>query len=162
MTAFEQLTHNLRDTFENITEGWQQLWQKARNSITRFTPSAEETDLDHPLVHRMNRWGVLSAEVRETDKMVEVELEAPGMETGDFDIHVEDHALSISGEKHYESDRKEGRYHVTERAYGSFRRVIPLPASVDQSGAKAQYKNGVLRVTLPKSNESGTRRIVVE
>ncbi|MBD3647441.1 MAG: Hsp20/alpha crystallin family protein [Pseudomonadales bacterium] len=162
MATLEQLTHNLKDTFENIAEGWQHLWHKARNSITRFTPFADEQDSDHPLVLRSNRWGVLSAEVRETDKFVEVELEAPGLENSDFDIQVEGDSLSISGNKHYENDRREGHFHITERAYGSFRRVIPLPVRVDQNGASAKYRNGVLKVTLPKSEISGTKKILVD
>lgn len=162
MAMLEQVTHNLRDTFENITEGWNQLWHKSKNSITRFTPFADESDTDHPLVHQSNRWGVLSAEVRETDDVVEVELEAPGMDNDEFDIRVEDRSLLVTGHKHYESDRKEGRFHITERAYGSFERVIPLPATVDQNGAKAKYKSGVLTVTLPKSADSGSRKITVE
>lgn len=162
MATLEQLTHNLKDTFENITEGWQHLWHRARNSITRFTPFVDEAESDHPLVVRSNRWGVLSAEVRETDKYVEVELEVPGMENPDFDIQVEGNSLSISGDKHYESNRREGHFHITERAYGSFQRVIPLPVRVDQNGAKAKYRNGVLKVTLPKSETSGIQKVVVD
>lgn len=161
MARLEQLTHNLRDTFENITEGWQHLWQTARNSITRFTPSSEE-DKDHPLIHQTNRWGVLSAEVRETDQAVEVQLEVPGLESKDFDIQVEGQSLRIRGDKFHEKDRREGHFHITERAYGRFERVVPLPARVDQSGANAKYKNGVLTVTLPKSEDAGTKRITVE
>lgn len=161
MARLEQLTHNLRDTFESITEGWQHLWHTARNSITRFTPSSD-ADKDHPLVHHSNRWGVLSAELRETDKLVEVQLEVPGLDGKDLDIQVEDQSLSIRGDKYYEQDRREGRFHITERAYGRFERMIPLPTRVDQSGAKANYKNGVLTITLPKSEDSGTKKITVE
>jgi len=161
MARLEQLTHNLRDTFENITEGWQHLWHTARNSITRFTPTKTE-DADHPLVHQSNRWGVLSAELRETDDLIEVQLEAPGLNGKDLDIQVENQSLSIRGEKYHEQDSREGRFHITERAYGRFERVIPLPTRVDQSSARAKYKDGVLTVTLPKSEDAGTRRIAVE
>lgn len=162
MSTFEQLTSNLRDTFDHVSEGWQHMWSKARNAVTRFTPFSEETESDHPLVHRTSRWGVLSAEVRETSESIEVQLEAPGMEADDFELSVRNQSLTISGKKHYQSNRKEGQFHVTERAYGRFERVIPLQAVVDDSNASARYAKGVLTVILPKTDVSPLRNIKVE
>lgn len=162
MNTFEQFTHNIKDTFDHVSEGWQHLWSKARNAVTRFTPFSDEADSNHPLAHRSSRWGILSAEVRETSENVEVQLEVPGMELDDFELSVRNQSLIVSGKKHYQSNRKEGQFHVTECAYGRFERVIPLPTSVDDNEAIAKYRKGVLVVTLPKTEVSHIRSIKVE
>lgn len=159
MSALDRLTSNLRETVDQLAEGWQELWQKARNAITRFTPQ-DRTDT-HPLNVSGSHWGVMSAELRETDDRIEILLEAPGMEPGDFNIQVDKQALLVRGSKHYASDRKEGRYHITERAYGSFERVIPLPCPVDEASATAHYKKGVLEINLTKHPSLQPRRIKV-
>lgn len=160
MSRFEEFAHNLRESLDGLSEGWQDLWHKARNAVTRFTPFQDDAGATIPSAAHTSRWGVMSAELSETDQTLEVDLEAPGMKSADFDIRVDGRYLSISGRKHYESDRKEGRYHITERAYGSFERVIPLPCEVDVG--KATYKEGVLHVSLPKLEQDHARRIKVE
>lgn len=160
MSRFEELTHSLRESLDGLAEGWQDLWHKARNSVTRFTPFRDEEGERHPDPVHVSRWGVMSAELQETDDALEVQLEAPGMSAGDFDIRVDGRYLSIRGRKHYRSDRTEGRFHISERAYGSFERSIPLPCEVDVG--KASYRDGVLVVTLPKVAAEKVRRITVE
>jgi HSP20 family protein len=160
MSRFEKFAHNLRESVDGLAEGWQDLWQKARNAVTRFTPFQDEAGDNHPLLQHSSRWGVMSAELREADDVVEVQLEAPGMDRKDFDIDVDGRYLSVRGRKHYRSDRREGRYHITERAYGNFERVIPLPCEV--TPGKATYVDGVLTVTLPKQEKSHVKRITVE
>ncbi len=159
MSTFDRITNNLRDTADYLADGWQELWSKARNAITRFTPAQHE---DHPLATTASRWGVLSAELRETGDSLEIMLEAPGMESQDFQISVQNQSLHIIGRKHLHQDRKEGHYYITERAYGQFERIIPLPCQVDSEAAGASYKRGVLELTLPKQKSAQLRRITVE
>jgi HSP20 family protein len=161
MSTFEHLSHNLRDTLGNISDGWQHLWQKARNSITYFSPSNEDAKKDVVPTAQSVRWGVLSADVKETDNDVEVHLESPGMSADDFEIKIDGQALVVRGTKNHQSDRREGRFHITERAYGSFERVIPLPCLVDEGKATAKYKGGVLHVSLHKRQSEKVRRIPV-
>ncbi|HIG41706.1 MAG: Hsp20/alpha crystallin family protein [bacterium] len=161
MSTFDNLSHNLRDTLGNISDGWQHLWQKARNSITYFAPSKENDQKDVIPATQSVRWGVLSADVKETDNNIEVQLESPGMSPDDFEIKIDHQALIVRGTKNYQSDRKEGRFHVTERAYGSFERLIPLPCLVDEDRATAKYKGGVLHVSLHKRQGAKVRRIPV-
>ena len=85
MATWDNITHNVRDTIDHLAEGWQELWQKARNSITHFSPSSDGATPPA----RSNSWGVLSAEMQETDKSLEVSIEAPGMDAADFNIRVE-------------------------------------------------------------------------
>lgn len=96
-------------------------------------------------------------EVKETDKEIQVCAELPGIEAKDLDVNVTDDELTISGEKLSErSSDEKGRY-WTERTYGSFERSIPLPTEVDGQKAKSEFKNGVLRITLPKREGAKSR-----
>ena len=86
----------------------------------------------------------------ETDKEVKVCAELPGIESKNLDVNVTEDELTIRGEKCSERDSDEKGRHWTERTYGSFERTIPLPTEVDGEKAKSEFKNGVLRITLPK------------
>jgi HSP20 family protein len=90
-----------------------------------------------------------------------IRLEIPGMNADDFEIQVRGRSLTVAGEKRVEREENQGRYHIMERAYGRFERSVPLPSEVDEGGAQANYKNGVLTVTLPKTKETLERRIRV-
>ena len=159
MSRLEELTEGLRGSLDVLTDGWQELWHKARNALTRFTPSRTESSEIEPVPPKSSRWGLISADVRETNDTIEVQLEAPGMDKADFEIDLDGRHLAIHGTKHYESKRTEGRYHITERAYGSFERVLPLPCDVEPGSAK--YEAGVLSITLPKVHKGEARRIQV-
>ena len=158
MSTLDRLTSNFRDTVDYLADGWQELWNRARNAITHFTPQGHNGS-NHPA--KTGRWGVLSVELRETESEVEILMEAPGMSSKDFDIRVEEQSLHIRGSKHFADERTEGHYHITERAYGSFERVIPLPCDVDENEAKASYTRGVLELTLPKHKALQPRKIEV-
>jgi HSP20 family protein len=97
-------------------------------------------------------------DVTETEKEIKVSAEIPGVEPKDIDVSVEDGMLTIKGEKKYEREEKEKGQYRMERSYGSFERAIELPAEVDESKAKAEFKKGVLRLTLPKRPGAPSRR----
>ena len=97
-------------------------------------------------------------DVTETDKEIKVSADIPGVEPKDIDVSVEDGMLIIKGEKKYEREEKEKGQHRMERSYGSFERAIELPAEVDESKAKAEFKKGVLRLTLTKRPGAPSRR----
>ena len=86
----------------------------------------------------------------ETDKEIRICAELPGIESKDLEVNVTDDELTIRGEKHSERSSDEKGRQWTERTYGSFERSIPLPAEVDGEKAKSEFKNGLLRITLPK------------
>ena len=163
MSALHQLKQGLNEVWGSVREGWERLYQRAAGAITRYTPSKKSGELARmEMDDRSAGWGVLAAEVHDDDNAVTVRLEAPGMKKGDFDIEVVGDYLVVRGEKRYEKERKEGRFHVTECAYGVFERAVPLPAEVDVAKAKARYKRGVLHVMLPKTTASRRRRITVD
>ena len=107
-------------------------------------------------------WGVLACEVFNNDDRIVVRLEAPGMEKKDFDLQVVNDHLVVRGEKQMERERTAGGYHISECAYGSFERAIPLPDTVDTDKASARYKRGILRVELPKSRPRRRHRITLD
>lgn len=93
-------------------------------------------------------------DVSETDKGYEISAELPGMTEKDINVEVKDDVLTLSGEKKEESEKEEKDYHVSERRFGSFRRSFRLPSGVNQDKLSADFKNGVLKVVLPKSAKS--------
>ncbi|MDK1032813.1 MAG: Hsp20/alpha crystallin family protein [Planctomycetia bacterium] len=101
-------------------------------------------------------------DVAERDESIIVKAELPGLTRDDIDVSVEGNILIISGEKkELEEDKKEEFYHV-ERRYGTFRRTITLPSDVDPSKIEATYRDGILTVALPKTEEAKPRQIEVK
>ena len=90
-----------------------------------------------------------SVEMIPSDKDVKVTAELPGLEENDVEVLVDGDVLTVRGEKKAETEDKERGF--SERYYGRFERVIPLPFEVEEDKAEASFKNGVLSVTLPKS-----------
>jgi HSP20 family protein len=90
-------------------------------------------------------------DIVEKDGAFEVTAELPGLDAGDIDVQLADGMLTIKGEKSEEKEEKAKGRHVSERRYGSFRRTLQVPGSVDAEKIEASYKSGVLTVTLPKS-----------
>ncbi|BAL74973.1 Hsp20/alpha crystallin family protein [Bradyrhizobium cosmicum] len=97
---------------------------------------------------------VPAVDVSESDKAYEITAELPGMDEKDIEVNVANGALTIKGEKKEEKEEKQKDYYVSERRYGSFERYFELPDGVDAGKIEAAFKNGVLRVTLPKTAEA--------
>lgn len=165
MSTLAYLGEGLGRAWESLSEGWQQLRDRASQAITRFYPHRKSEGVESAedeLMRRAMHWGVVAAELEERDDEIIVRLEAPGLEPADFDISVVNGVLMVRGEKRMEREQKRGRYHVMECAYGSFERSIPLPRSVEASGVKARYRRGVLTVRLPIAESARVRRIEVQ
>lgn len=101
-------------------------------------------------------------EVYEKDDKVMVKAEVPGMTKDDIDVSVQGDMLTISGEKKTESEVKEQDYYRSEFSYGRFSRSVALPTAVDASKVEANYNNGVLEISLPKSEEAKPRKIEIK
>ncbi|KGF73366.1 molecular chaperone [Neosynechococcus sphagnicola sy1] len=102
-----------------------------------------------------------SAEIEDTPEALHLSLEVPGMETKDLDIQVSADTVSVSGERKSESRTEENGLFRTEFRYGRFQRVIPLPARVQNTAVEAEYKDGILRLTLPKAEEDRNKVVKV-
>lgn len=164
MDALEQVRDGLNRAWDTLAEGWRELRDRAADALTRFHVPAVRDNVesrDQRVARSGARWGLLAAEINDGDDAIEVNLEVPGMEPGDFDVHIKDDVLIVRGEKHVARDSQQGQYHLMQRAYGRFERTLRLPALVDDGKAKATYKRGVLHLSLPKISASRSRRIPI-
>ena len=103
-----------------------------------------------------------TVDIYENKDQIVLEAELPGMNREDFDLSIENNIITLRGERRFEKKDESDNYHRVERAYGTFTRSFTLPQTVSAEGANAEYKNGVLRVTLPKREEVKARRIEVK
>jgi HSP20 family protein len=101
-------------------------------------------------------------DVTDTDGVIEITAELPGLEEKDVNVSVEDGALTISGEKKAQSEKRETDYVLSERSYGSFVRRIPLPSGVDAKSVNAKMNKGVLTVTVAKPASAKSTKIEVK
>ena len=123
-------------------------------SILRFDPFADFLT--------NGRW-VPAVDIFETEKDgLVLKAELPDMKREDISVVVENNTLTLKGERKFEGDTRKGQFHRVERAFGKFSRSFSLPQTVDASKIAAEYKNGVLTVTLPVREESRPRTINVE
>jgi len=101
-------------------------------------------------------------DVIDRDKDVLIKAELPGVNKDDLDISVSDNSLTIKASTKHEEEKEEGEYHHRELSCGEFMRTLRLPANVDASDAVANFKDGLLELTLPKVEATKRRSIKVE
>lgn len=165
MTAWDDIQHGVEGAWESLADGWQRLRRCAASALTRFTPgksalSVPERDEDRDLA--APGWAMLAGDVYEDEHKLLIRLEVPGMEKHDFDIEVRGDTLIVKGEKHFERESSQGRYRILQCAYGNFQRVIPLPTGIRSDRVEASYRNGVLKIELPKAEPSQSSAVEIE
>jgi HSP20 family protein len=101
-------------------------------------------------------------DVSESDNALQVRLDLPGVEAKEIDIQVSGNQLTIAGERKEEKEEKGETYHRIERRSGKFSRSISLPCTVAEDNIDATYHDGVLNITLPKTEEAKSKRIPVK
>lgn len=104
---------------------------------------------------------VPSIDISETDDKFLITAELPGMKKEDINISLENSRLSISGERSFESEEKGKTFHRVETQYGSFNRSFQLPDNVDEGSIEANYENGLLNITIEKSEDKVKRQIEI-
>ena len=102
------------------------------------------------------------ADVHETDETFLIQLDVPGIDKNDIKVKFEDNTLIVSGERKYENKEEDKNYRHVERIYGTFTRTLKLPKDVDAQKIAANYKNGVLEITLPKAEEVKPKEIEIK
>ena len=119
-----------------------------------FQPSRSEDDLSlgtwHPVV-----------DMYDEDDRIVIKAELPGMEKKDISVDVKDGVLTISGERNYDNEVKEEIYYRRERAYGKFQRAFSLPTDVDSDKINADFKDGLLKIEVPKPEKQKPKEITV-
>ncbi len=134
-------------------------FERMRREMDRLWDSFFERGVTR---HDEEREWLPSLDVAETKNEIVVKAEIPGMDPKNIDISLTDGLLSIKGEKKQEKEEKEENYHLIERSYGSFTRSIRLPNEVQSDKINASYKNGVLKVVLPKSEEAKKKEVKIK
>jgi HSP20 family protein len=102
-----------------------------------------------------------SVDILETEDALTVRADLPGVKIEDIDIRVENQTLTISGSRKFEKDETVKGYHRIERSYGEFVRSFAVPSTVDTDKVAADYKNGVLTVTMPRKESAKPRQVKV-
>ena len=142
-------------------------------TLTRWNPTRDLATLEIERLHRMfdrtfsgeplapGAW-VPAVDIYENaDRDVVVKAELPEMKRDDIKVRVENDVLTIEGERKFETQVDEEKYHRIERGYGTFRRSFSLSANVDASKVSADYRDGVLTVTLPRREEARPKEIKI-
>ena len=163
----DDIKHGFGSLWDTVAEGWNRLRDSAGSAITRFRPSESANlpprgEIDDSAFLPSHGWAMIGGDVFEDDRRVLVRLEVPGMDKKDFQIEVLGDTLTVRGEKRFERESSEGRWRVLQCAYGSFHRSVPLPAPVKSEEARATYRDGVLRIELPKAEVSKPRTVEVK
>lgn len=107
------------------------------------------------------RW-IPEVDVYETDNEIKLKAELPGVNKEDIEVNIENNVLTISGEKKTEKEETEENYHRIEREFGRFKRGIRLPEGTDKESIQAKYNDGVLEVSVPKTEKTKRKQIPVE
>ncbi|HET8721758.1 MAG TPA: Hsp20/alpha crystallin family protein [Nitrospira sp.] len=140
---------------------WKELEDMEKRLSTLFGRAPVATDGEKKEAISVAQWSPL-VDITEDDKEYVVKAEIPEMKKEDIKINVHDDVLTMSGERKYEKEEKGKKYHRVERAYGSFMRSFALPEDADGSKISAEYKDGLLKVHLPKSEQAKKKAIEVK
>jgi HSP20 family protein len=155
-----------------ITES---IWRKIIMTITRWDPFREAVSLQNrvnSLFRDLNAGNgeadpmaaasfTPAVDIYEDANKVVLKLEVPGIEEKDLNVSVENHTLTVKGERKFEAEEKEQNFHRIERRYGSFYRAFTLPSTVDTENVAASYNAGVLKLELTKKPEAQPKQIKI-
>ncbi len=138
------------DPFRNLDELQQEMNRLFDTSLRR----AGRGDYEAPF------WPAV--DVAEEKEAFLVRMDLPGLSKDDVNVTMQDHFLTIKGEKKHETESKETNYYYRERVHGTFARTIEMPSTVDAKKIEAHFKDGVLHVRLPKTEEAKPKQIDVK
>ena len=143
------LRRDIESVFDRFMSGW---------------PTFKHGDVWDPFKDFQHSAQVLSpsVDVTETDTGYEIEAELPGLDQKDIELTLTDNILTLKGEKKQEREEKKKEYSLSERSYGSFQRSFRLPDDSDLDKLSTTFRNGVLKISLPKSAEAQTRTRKIE
>ena len=120
-----------------------------------FSPQLGDTELS-------TRAWAPPVDIYETAEAIVLKAELPGVDAKDVEVRVEDNTLYLKGERKFEKEVKEQNYHRVERSYGSFARSFSLPNSISADKVKAEFKDGLLTLTMPKREEAKPKTIKID
>ena len=103
-----------------------------------------------------------AVDIYETENEIMVQAELPGVDRKDIGLNLENNVLTLKGERRFEKETKQENYHRIERSYGAFSRSFSIPAIVDEEKIRADYKDGILKIALPKKEQVRPKQIRIE
>ena len=131
-----------------------------QNQMNRLFEDAMGTWLGESNGRGSTGWVPL-ADIYENENDLIVRAELPGVDPEMVDLRVENNVLTIRGERPFEQKVEQENYHRLERSYGTFSRSFTLPATIDADKIRAEYRDGILNLTLPKSEKAKPKRIQI-
>ncbi len=131
------LQERMNRLFEDANRGWR---AEEPSSTTSWSPAVD---------------------IYETESEIIVQAELPGMERKEIELSLENNVLTLKGDRRFEKEGKDENYHRIERSYGSFTRAFSIPAMVNEEEIKADYKEGVLAILLPKKERARSKQIEI-
>lgn len=132
---------NLKTLHDEIDNYFNEFWNGEDSFMSSFTPKVD---------------------IEELDDEFQFHAELPGMDKKDVNLSVKENVLTISGEKKDKKEDKKNNFHRIESSYGKFQRSFRLPQNVKQSDIKAEFKNGILDITVPKAEEAKPKEIEIK
>ena len=102
-----------------------------------------------------------AVDIYETENEIIVQAELPGVERKDITLNLENNVLTLKGERRFEKESNQDNYHRIERAYGTFSRAFSIPTLVDDDKIRADYKDGILKIALPKKEQVKAKQIQI-
>src|SRR5215470_17323971 len=103
-----------------------------------------------------------AVDIYETENEIMVQAELPGVDRKDIVLNLDNNVLTLKGDRRFEKETKQENYHRIERSYGSFSRAFSIPAIVDEEKIRADYKDGILKIALPKKEQVKPKQIRIE
>lgn len=140
------------EPFQNLLATQREFDRLFREAFTPFLGEGETS----------TRTWAPPVDIYETGDNIVLKAELPGIEPKDVEVRVEDNTLYLKGERKFEKEVKDENYHRVERSYGAFARSFALPNSIDAEKVAAEYKDGVLTLTLPKREEAKPKTIKID
>jgi HSP20 family protein len=142
-------------------------------SLIRYTPFPEldafpanlrvfQDTVNRLFAEPNGRPWVPPVDIKETENELIFKADVPDVDMKDIDVRMENGTLTIRGERKFEASKDDGGWHRVERSYGTFERMFSVPDTVNAEAVKADYKNGTLTITLPKTEVAKPRQIKVE
>jgi HSP20 family protein len=144
--------------------------------LIRWTPMRDLCTLRHQMNHlfddvfrpvvrddeKLSEWSRYpTVDIYDNDESIMITAELPGMDKKDIVIDVKDGVLTLKGERAFDNEVKNEKYYCRERSFGKFERIFRIPAEADPETISADYKNGILKINIPKPEEQKPKQIAV-
>lgn len=153
--TWSRIGRGISRAYQGLSAGWRELLTRSSGALTYFAPNQDESPATES---QSTQWSLLAAETWETAKAVIIRIEIPGMTKDELSIVLRRGTLLVSGDRRSGDNGQDRSYRLAERAYGRFKRSIPIPSDVDTLAPEFTYRDGVVTVILAKVEPTPPRQ----